>query len=195
MNESNNTILSIQENIEAALTYSLGFLTGIIFLIIEDNKFVKFHAIQSTGTFISLFILNAFINTLYVIPYIGWLISLLIALLTIAEFALWIFLMHKAYNNEKFKLPIIGDIAEKNSMWGKYNMIELFHEETCKACSGKGIQHNTQIGLNVLCLVCLGKGKRQVSNMEGLPPGNYCCSNFYSTAGNKIGGIAEKNSI
>ncbi|MDD3474280.1 MAG: hypothetical protein PHP08_00070 [Candidatus Dojkabacteria bacterium] len=52
-------------------------------------------------------------------------------------------------------------------------MIEVFHEEQCKACYGSGIQHNTQTGLNVICPVCGGRGKRQVSNMEGLPPGTY----------------------
>ncbi len=55
-------------------------------------------------------------------------------------------------------------------------MIEMFHEEHCKACGGTGIQHNTQTGMNELCPVCFGKGKRQVSNMEGLPPGTYCLS-------------------
>lgn len=112
-----NTSLGLEENIEGALAYLLGFLTGIALLIMEkDNKFVKFHAIQSTGTFILLFVLNIFVSTLYVIPYIGWMVSLASALLTLIEFLLWLFLMYKAYNHEKFKLPIIGDIAEKNSM-------------------------------------------------------------------------------
>lgn len=112
-----NTILGLDENIEGALAYVFGFLTGILLLLVEkENEFVKFHAIQSTGTFILFFAINIFINILYVIPYIGWVVSLLSILLMLGEFVLWIFLMYKAYNHEKFKLPIIGNIADANSV-------------------------------------------------------------------------------
>lgn len=53
-------------------------------------------------------------------------------------------------------------------------MYETFHEEVCKACLGSGIQNNRLTGMNELCPVCHGRGKRHVSNMEGLPPGVYC---------------------
>ena len=55
-------------------------------------------------------------------------------------------------------------------------MIEYFHDEVCKACGGTGIQYNSNMGVNIICPVCYGRGKRQVSNMEGLPPGTYCYS-------------------
>ena len=55
---SEDTSLGLSENIEGALCYSFGFVTGIIFLFLEDeNKFVKFHAIQSTIVFLPLFII------------------------------------------------------------------------------------------------------------------------------------------
>ena len=52
-------------------------------------------------------------------------------------------------------------------------MIETFHKETCRACHGTDIQHNTKTGLNVTCPVCNGTGYKQASNMKGLPPGVY----------------------
>lgn len=117
MNELNRTILGIDENIEAALSYFLGFLTGFLLLILEkENKFVKFHAIQSIAVFVPLFVIGMFLSVMSSISYVGWMFQILTMLLWTAELLLWIFLMFKAYNGERFKLPIAGDIAEKNSM-------------------------------------------------------------------------------
>ncbi len=105
--KKNATALGIDENIEGLLCYFLGFLTGILFLILEkENKFVRFHAMQSTATFIVLFVVSMVIGF---IPVIGWVIAPLIGLLTLV---LWLLLMYKAYNKEKYKLPIVGDFAE-----------------------------------------------------------------------------------
>jgi uncharacterized membrane protein len=106
----NKTVLGLEENIEGLLCYVLTWFSGLIILFIEkDNKFVKFHAIQSLVTFLILqvasYVFRAF-------PIIGWLFSGLIWLL---QFGLWILLIYKAYNRELFKLPIIGDIAEKQA--------------------------------------------------------------------------------
>lgn len=101
------TSMNIEENIAGALCYVLVWLTGIIFFILEkNNKFVKFHAIQSIIVFLPLFIL---MSILWFIPFIGWVLNGLIGLLV---FILWIVLILKAYQGEKFKLPIVGDIAE-----------------------------------------------------------------------------------
>jgi len=100
----------MQPNVAALLSYLVGFITGIIFYVIEkESKFVRFHAMQSIVTFGSLFVLG-FVLT--VIPIIGW---MLLPVLSIVNIILWIILMIKAYQGEKFKLPIAGDIAEKNS--------------------------------------------------------------------------------
>jgi len=57
--------LGSDENVEALLTYVLGWITGIVFLILEKNsKFVRFHAMQSTITFLGLTILSFYFNTL-----------------------------------------------------------------------------------------------------------------------------------
>lgn len=108
MENVNKTALGINENIEGVLCYILGFITGILFLLLEkDNKFVRFHAMQSIVTFLPLFVIAFVIG---IIPIIGWAISMLIGLL---ELVLWILLMVKAYQGEKYKLPIAGDFAEK----------------------------------------------------------------------------------
>lgn len=108
MEERKKTALGIDENIEGLLCYLLGFITGILFLILEkENKFVRFHAMQSIATFIVLFIISMIIG---IIPIIGGAISLLIGLL---ELILWLLLMFKAYQGEIYKLPIVGDFAEK----------------------------------------------------------------------------------
>jgi uncharacterized membrane protein len=101
------TALGIDENIEGLLCYVLGFITGILFLILEkENKFVRFHAMQSTATFIILFVVSIVFG---IIPFIGWVISPLIWLLSLI---LWLLLMYKAYKGEKYKLPVVGDFAE-----------------------------------------------------------------------------------
>ncbi len=101
------TALGIDENIEGLLCYLLGFITGILFLILEkENRFVRFHAMQSTATFIVLFVVSIVFG---IIPFIGWVISPLIWLLTLI---LWLLLMYKAYKGEKYKLPVVGDFAE-----------------------------------------------------------------------------------
>lgn len=102
------TSLNLDENIEGMLCYLLGFITGILFLILEKNsRFVKFHAMQSTITFIALFVVTMAIGW---IPFLGWIVSGLVGLLSLI---LWIVLMLKAYQGQMFKLPVFGDIAEK----------------------------------------------------------------------------------
>ncbi|MDD5473611.1 MAG: DUF4870 domain-containing protein [Candidatus Methanoperedens sp.] len=105
---NNKTALGIDENIEGVLCYVLGFITGIVFMVLEkENKFVRFHAMQSIATFLPLFVIGYVIGF---IPLIGWVIGPLFGLLTLV---LWLLLMFKAYKGELYKLPIAGDFAEK----------------------------------------------------------------------------------
>lgn len=102
------TTLGLTLNIEAVLCYMFGWLTGVIFLILEkENSFVRFHAMQSLATFLSLFILSMIAG---LIPILGWLLAIVI---TPVSVILWLFLMYKAYQGEKYKLPIIGNWAEQ----------------------------------------------------------------------------------
>lgn len=98
----------LEQNIAGLLCYLCGFITGIVFLLIEkENSFVRFHAMQSTITFASLLILSFILPF---IPLLGWILSLLIIPLNLI---LWVLLMYKSYKGEWFKLPIVGDIAEQ----------------------------------------------------------------------------------
>jgi uncharacterized membrane protein len=107
MNE-NKTKLGLTENFEAMLCYVLGWVTGVIFFIVEkESKFVRFHAMQSILTFVGCMI--AF-TVLGVIPVLGWLVGIILAPCVVI---LWIILMIKAYKGEMFKLPVVGDMAEK----------------------------------------------------------------------------------
>jgi uncharacterized membrane protein len=98
----------LEANLAGALTYVLGPITGILFLVLEkESKFVRFHAMQSTITFVALFVISLVLG---MIPILGWLLLLPFQLLVLV---LWIFLMFKAFKGEKFKLPTIGDMAER----------------------------------------------------------------------------------
>jgi len=102
--------IGMEANIAALLSYLLGFVSGIIFYALEkENKFVRFHAMQSIVVFAFLFVLNMVVKLL---PLIGWTISTLLGIIGIV---IWVLLMVKAYNGEYFKLPVAGEIAEKNS--------------------------------------------------------------------------------
>jgi uncharacterized membrane protein len=99
---------SQNEKLMGALAYLAGPVTGIIFLLVEkQNSFIRYHAMQSTILFGGLFIVNIILG---IIPILGWIVSFL---LSIAALILWIVLMYKAYNGEKYKLPYIGEVAEK----------------------------------------------------------------------------------
>jgi len=111
-------------NVAGALCYLVGFITGIVFLVLEPynkNRFVRFHAFQSIFFSAVCIVFSMiwswiFVSLLFT-PGIGlWgLISLIWLVVRLAMFAAWIFLMYKAYNNQEFKLPIIGDIAAKQA--------------------------------------------------------------------------------
>jgi uncharacterized membrane protein len=105
---SPETTTGITPNIAGVLCYVLGWVTGIIFLVLErKNKWIRYHAIQSIIVFGTLCIA---LGVLGWIPFIGWFFS---AVIWIAGVVLWIVLMVKAYNGERYKVPWAGEIAEK----------------------------------------------------------------------------------
>ncbi len=103
----NRTGSGIQENLAGLLCYVLGWVTGIVFLVIEkENRFVRFHAAQSIvvfGTFTVVMIVLSFI------PFVGWILNWL---LSIAALITWVVLIYKAYQGQMVKVPIAGNIAE-----------------------------------------------------------------------------------
>ena len=115
------TSSGIQANMAALLSYLAGWITGLIFFLTEkDNKFVRFHAMQSIvvfGAFSVIGIVISVLASLVIAIHAYFLLSLfglLSTLLWLVALVLWVVLMIKAYQGEKFKLPVAGDIAEKN---------------------------------------------------------------------------------
>jgi len=92
----------LPKNTAAALSYAGLWLTGIIFLLIEKDPFVRFHAMQSIITF-------GLLTLIWVFP-LFWLLTPLFGLV---GFILWLVLIYKAYQGEEFKLPWIGEFAKK----------------------------------------------------------------------------------
>jgi uncharacterized membrane protein len=110
--------VGMAENVAGLLCYSLGWITGLIFFLIDKRPFVRFHAAQSMVVFgalqiISIVLGRLFVASLYTGSTAGFSMgSGLISLLDLLAFVLWIVLMIKAYQGARFKLPIVGDLAE-----------------------------------------------------------------------------------
>jgi uncharacterized membrane protein len=104
MEEKEKSSTGLDENIAGFFCYLLGFITGIVFLVVEKkSNFVKFHAKQSTITFLILFVISFILGW---IPIIGFLVLIL-------SLILWLFLMIKALKGERYMLPIVGKMAEE----------------------------------------------------------------------------------
>ena len=102
------TDVGLEENVAGLLCYVLGWVSGVVFLIIEPkNKFVRYHAIQSIIVFGAISIASAIFSP---IPIAGVVIGTLLGILA---FILWIILMVKAYQGKKYKLAVSGNLAEK----------------------------------------------------------------------------------
>jgi uncharacterized membrane protein len=114
---SDSATAGMEENVAALVSYIFGWITGLIFLLIDKRAFVKFHAAQSIA--FNICIIPIWIGLWIVwfiiahIPLIGLLGLVIFPIFGLAVFATWIFLMYKAYSHEMFKLPIIGDMVEK----------------------------------------------------------------------------------
>jgi uncharacterized membrane protein len=108
----------LTSNVAGALAY-LTIIPAIIFLVADpykNDRFVKFHAFQCLFLAASTFVLYVVVGIFSVIPIIGWIIGLLLLpLMGLAIFALVVFTAYKAYNNQKFMIPVIGKLAEQQA--------------------------------------------------------------------------------
>ena len=101
------TSTGFDANVAAALSYLVGFVTGIIFLVVEkDNRFVRFHAMQSTLVFAGIVVIDILLQ---IVPILGALVVVFVVIPLSA--VLWLVLMFKAYQGEEFKLPLVGQLA------------------------------------------------------------------------------------
>jgi uncharacterized membrane protein len=116
--QSQSTAGGLTDNVAGMLAYIPALITGIIFLVVEPyNKrpFVRFHAFQSIFFGIAMTVLWIAVSILGLVPVLGWATILLWPILFIGGVIVWIVLLLKANQGQKFKLPIIGDMAEKQA--------------------------------------------------------------------------------
>ena len=98
----------LEENTAGILCYVLGWVSGIVFVILEkESNIVKFHAIQSVIVFGALSLAGALFGW---IPILGLIIRIAVGILA---FVLWIVLIVKASQGERYKVKWAGDYAEK----------------------------------------------------------------------------------
>jgi len=106
------SVFGLTENLAAALSYLFGAFSGVVVLILErENKFVRFHALQSILWFLPLKIMAAVLNLFSNIPFLGMLFTPFVWLTWIVIILSGLFMMLKAYSGTTFKLPIVGNVA------------------------------------------------------------------------------------
>jgi len=107
---------SLEPNVAGLLCYLFGWVSGLIFFLIEkEDQFVRFHAMQSIVVSVAVYIVCI---PVAIVAFIFGLITPVLSMLLwtvfcLAIFGLIILLMYKAYQGERYKLPKIGDFAEK----------------------------------------------------------------------------------
>jgi uncharacterized membrane protein len=113
----------MSENLAATLSYVLGWLTGLIFYLIDKRPYVRFHATQSIvvfgGLHIITFIIGAFFGfSLMAGGFAGFSAGLaLYRILDVIALVLWVLLMVKAHQGDRYRVPFAADLAEK--LFGK----------------------------------------------------------------------------
>lgn len=109
------TVYDGNRNLVAALSYFLGFITGIVILLVEkDDKFIRFHAMQSTLVFGAIFVADIILGAVIgAVPILNLINSLFNTLVFIVALIVWIVSMLKAFQGQMFKWPVVGNFAEK----------------------------------------------------------------------------------
>jgi uncharacterized membrane protein len=108
------------DNLASALCYSLGFITGIIFLVLapyNQNRLVKFHAFQSIFFSVAALIIRfAFGFVVLMLDFIGlWGLFFLSTAIGLGFFILWLYLLISTYQGKRVELPVIGPIARQQA--------------------------------------------------------------------------------
>lgn len=108
-------------NVAGALSYLLGPITGVLFLVLDrESRFVRFHAVQSIVVgliWIALSVALSIVSTvLLAIPVIGWIVGLVLSMaMALGGLLLWLLLMWKAFQGEEWEVPVAGPIAHRQA--------------------------------------------------------------------------------
>ncbi|HXQ27167.1 MAG TPA: DUF4870 domain-containing protein [Candidatus Acidoferrales bacterium] len=111
----------MDEKVAGLLCYVLGWVTGLIFFVIDKRPFVQFHAKQSIVVFGGLTVIRIVLGMFIGVTmfgggwgFAGWtLAGSIFALIGLIGLVLWILLMIKAYQGERFRVPVVADLAEQ----------------------------------------------------------------------------------
>jgi uncharacterized membrane protein len=115
--------VTMTDNLAGALCYLVGFITGILFLVLapyNQNRTIRFHAFQSIFlniAWFAVYIVAKIISYAFLaIPILGVFVSVVLLLaVSLAGVIIWFYLMFKTYNGEKIVLPIVGPFADKQA--------------------------------------------------------------------------------
>jgi uncharacterized membrane protein len=122
MTTSERSSTGLDGNIAAALSYVFGLLSGALFFAIEtESRFVKFHAMQSMLASVAAIVIYIAYTVVWMvlwrIPFLGWIAGIFgflgWALIALGFLGVWLYCMFRAFQGERFKLPYIGEMAEK----------------------------------------------------------------------------------
>ncbi|MGA2168066.1 MAG: DUF4870 domain-containing protein [Terracidiphilus sp.] len=115
MSDPNQSGLS--DNAAGGLAY-ITFIPALIFLLVEPfnkNPYVRFHSWQSIFLTIAWIAADVVLIILGHMPFIGLINLILWPLVALGFLILWIIALINAFNGKRFKLPILGDLAEKQA--------------------------------------------------------------------------------
>ena len=107
----------LTDNVAGMLAY-VTIIPAVIFLVMEPynkNRFIRFHAFQCIFFAIAWTVLWMGLSIIAHIPILGWLTILIWPLIGLAGLIIWVILLLKANQGQTFKLPVIGDMAEKQA--------------------------------------------------------------------------------
>jgi uncharacterized membrane protein len=106
MRMADKTSLGLTKNAAAALAYVLGPISGLVFLLLEKDPYVRFHAMQSIVVFVVLIILQWVLGlTMVLLPFAS--------LVSILMFVAWLFLIYKAWMGDEWEVPLLGKYVRK----------------------------------------------------------------------------------
>ena len=107
----------LSDNAAGGLAY-ITFIPALIFLLVEPfnkSSYVRFHAWQSIFLTIAWFVVSVGLIILGHLPFFGFMTWILRSFVGLAFFILWLIALINAFNGKKFKLPLLGDLAEKQA--------------------------------------------------------------------------------
>ena len=107
----------LSDSATCGLAY-ITFIPAIIFLSTapyNQSANVRFHSWQSIFLTIAYIVVRVGFIFVFMVPFIGWMLFPVRLLIGLGFFILWLIVMIKAFNGQRFKIPVVGDFAEKQA--------------------------------------------------------------------------------